>query len=106
MLELYHDKASWADNTDIMGQAAADAIGVGFASVPFPDTTTYQSTVRAALGTDKAPDMFTWWSGYRMEDIAHWPFGDYMLSTDYDMISDYNRIRHLGFHEFVDTGEM
>ncbi len=71
MLELYHDKASWADNTDIMGQAAAEAIGVGFASVPFPDTTTYQSTVRAALGTDKAPDMFTWWSGYRMEDIVN-----------------------------------
>ena len=43
---------------------------------------------------------------HRIEDIAHWPFGDYMLSTDYDMISDYNRIRRLGFHEFVDTGDM
>ena len=43
---------------------------------------------------------------YALEDIAHWPFGDYMLSTDYDMISDYNLIRGLGFHEFVDTGDM
>ena len=43
---------------------------------------------------------------HRLEDIAHWPFGDYMLSTDYDMISDYNRIRRLGFHEFMDTSEM
>jgi nucleoside-diphosphate-sugar epimerase len=43
---------------------------------------------------------------HALEDIAHWPFGDYMLSTDYDMISDYNKIRRLGFHEFVDTEEM
>lgn len=69
-LELYHDKASWAENLDAVGVTAAAQTGVGFASVPYPDTTTYQSTVRAALGTDAPPDMFTWWSGYRMEDLV------------------------------------
>lgn len=69
-LELYHDKSSWAENADQVGKSAAAQIGVGFASVPYPDTTTYQSTVRAALGTDSPPDLFTWWSGYRMEDIV------------------------------------
>ncbi len=68
-LELYHDKSSWAENLDKVGVSAAGQIGVGFASVPYPDTTTYQSTVRAALGTNSPPDLFTWWSGYRMEDI-------------------------------------
>src|SRR5205823_5600737 len=70
ILDLYHDKANWATNADKLGESAAKAINIGFKSVPFPDTTTYQSTVRAALGSDKAPDLFTWWSGYRMEDIV------------------------------------
>jgi len=70
MLDLYHDKASWAPNADKVGALAAQDINIGFKSVPFADTTTYQSTVRAALGTNKAPDLFTFWSGYRMEDIA------------------------------------
>lgn len=70
ILELYHDKANWTDNVDAVGQLAANRIGIGFKSVPYPDTTTYQTTVRQSLGTDRPPDLFTWWSGYRMEDIV------------------------------------
>lgn len=70
VLDLYHDKATWAPNADKVGEAAGKAINVGFKSVPFPDTTTYQSTVRASLSSSKAPDLFTWWSGYRMEDLV------------------------------------
>ena len=69
-LELFHDKATWVDNTDVMGQAAADATGVGFESVVNEDTTNYQATVRASLSSDRAPALFTWWSGFRMEDIV------------------------------------
>ncbi len=70
MIEFYHDKSAWRDNTDIMGQAAAEAIGVGFETITNEDTTNYQATVRASLTTDAAPDLYTWWSGYRMEDIV------------------------------------
>jgi multiple sugar transport system substrate-binding protein len=70
MLELYHDKASWDPNFLTMGELSAADTGVGFVGVPFADTTNYQTTVRAALGTDSAPDLYTWWSGYRMEDIV------------------------------------
>src|SRR5260221_6310117 len=70
VLDLYHDKARWAPDADKVGEAAGKAINVGFKSVPFPDTSTYQSTVRASLSSSKAPDLFTWWSGYRMEDIV------------------------------------
>ena len=69
MIEMYHDKVTWAENTDKMGQAAAAATGVGFTSVANADTTAYQATTRAALSSDKAPDIFSYWSGYRMEDI-------------------------------------
>jgi ABC-type glycerol-3-phosphate transport system substrate-binding protein len=70
MLELFHDKPTWADNSDLMGEAAGEATNVGFVTVPEPDPTTFQATVRASLGGDQAPDLYTWWSGYRMEDIV------------------------------------
>lgn len=70
MLEMYHDKATWQENTDTMGQMAAEQVGVGWTTVASADTTNYQTTVRAALGSDAAPDLYTWWSGYRMEDIV------------------------------------
>lgn len=70
MIELSHDKPSWTPNTDQMGQSAAKATGVGFTTVPYNDPDVYKATVRAALTTDKAPDLFTWWSGYQMEDIV------------------------------------
>ena len=70
MLEMYHDKASWEANTNTMGEMAATDVGVGWTTVASADTTNYQTTVRAALGTDAAPDLYTWWSGYRMEDIV------------------------------------
>ncbi len=40
-----------------------------FTPTPYPDTSTYIAAVRAALPTDKAPDLFTWWSTYRMKDL-------------------------------------
>ncbi|KAA3664640.1 MAG: extracellular solute-binding protein, partial [Chloroflexi bacterium] len=69
IIDLYNDKSSWAENIDVLGQSAAVA-GNGFVSVPYPDTTSYQTTVRASLTTTRPPDMFTWWSGFRMEDIV------------------------------------
>src|SRR5258707_4063526 len=70
VLDLYNDKPTWGTNADKVGDAAGKAINIGFKSVPLPDTTSYQTTVRAAVGSSKAPDLFTWWSGYRMEDIV------------------------------------
>lgn len=39
-------------------------------------------------------------------DVSSWPFADVVFGWDYDLFADGNRIRRLGFHEFVDTGEM
>jgi ABC-type glycerol-3-phosphate transport system substrate-binding protein len=69
VIDLYNDKSTWAESIDVLGESAA-AAGTGFVSVPYPDTTSYQTTVRASLGTKRPPDMFTWWSGFRMEDIV------------------------------------
>jgi nucleoside-diphosphate-sugar epimerase len=40
------------------------------------------------------------------EELAAWPFADYVWGTDYDVMTDTTRIRRAGFHEWVDTEQM
>ncbi len=71
-LILMHDKGgnpNYQPFFEKVGQEAKDAVGVEFTPTPYPDTSTYIAAVRAALPTDKAPDLFTWWSTYRMKDL-------------------------------------
>jgi multiple sugar transport system substrate-binding protein/raffinose/stachyose/melibiose transport system substrate-binding protein len=71
-LVLMHDKGgnpNYVPFFEDMGKQSKAAVGVGFTQTPYPDTNTFQATVRAALPTNKAPDLFTWWSTYRMKDL-------------------------------------
>jgi ABC-type glycerol-3-phosphate transport system substrate-binding protein len=71
-LVLMHDKGGNPDYRPFyeqLGTMAKAAVGVGFTQSPYPDTNAFQAAVRAALPTDKAPDLFTWWSTYRMKDL-------------------------------------
>jgi ABC-type glycerol-3-phosphate transport system substrate-binding protein len=70
-LKIWNDKATWASYYTTVGQASLKAAGVGFKPVEYADTTTYQAAVRTAARTSKAPDLFTWWSGYQMVDIVN-----------------------------------
>jgi multiple sugar transport system substrate-binding protein len=68
-LKFYHDKAGWQDYFIEMGDLAEAAIGVNWEVTPYADTSSYQAAVLAALPTGETPDFFTWWSGYRIEDL-------------------------------------
>lgn len=68
-LQFYHDKANWQDNFVKMSDASATANDISFEPVPYSDTTSYQQVINSSLTTSDAPDLFTWWSGYRMEDM-------------------------------------
>jgi len=68
-LKFYHDKSPWQDFYVKQGDLAEKAIGVNWEATPYSDTTSYQAAVLAALPTSDTPDFFTWWSGYRMEDL-------------------------------------
>jgi ABC-type glycerol-3-phosphate transport system substrate-binding protein len=68
-LNFYHDKDPWQDFFIEQGNLAEAAIGVNWEVTPYSDTTSYQAAVLAALPTDETPDFFTWWSGYRIEDL-------------------------------------
>jgi ABC-type glycerol-3-phosphate transport system substrate-binding protein len=85
MLQLYNDKANWAPWINMAGQSALKAAGVGWKSVPYADTTTYQASIRTSARTSKAPDLFTWWSGWLMKDIV-----DAGLAQDVSALWDRN----------------
>jgi multiple sugar transport system substrate-binding protein len=71
-LIMMHDKGgnpNYQPFYEKVGVDAKAAIGVGFTPTPYPDTSTFIAAVRAALPTNKAPDLFTWWSTYRMKDL-------------------------------------
>ncbi len=71
-LVLMHDKGgnpNYVPFFEQLGKDAQAAVSVGFTQTPYPDTNTFQATVRAALPTSRAPDLFTWWSTYRMKDL-------------------------------------
>ena len=68
-LKFYHDKVNWQDFFVAQGNLAEAAIGVNWDPSPYSDTTSYQAAVLAALPTSDTPDFFTWWSGYRIEDL-------------------------------------
>lgn len=68
-VELFHDKSNWDEYYQQMGELSATAGGPALETVPYSDTTSYQQTILSALPTDDVPGVFTWWSGYRMEDL-------------------------------------
>jgi nucleoside-diphosphate-sugar epimerase len=41
-----------------------------------------------------------------LDNVALWGFADFVFGQDYDVISNTTRLRHSGFHDVVDSGEM
>lgn len=68
-LKFYHDKSPWQDYFTEMSALAEEQIQIAFEPVPYSDTTSFQQVINSSITTSDAPDIFTWWSGYRMEDM-------------------------------------
>lgn len=69
-LGLSNDKVTWKDWFQAEGNAAKQATGLGWKPSEYADTNTYQAAIRTSGGSSKAPDLFTWWSGWLMKDIV------------------------------------
>ena len=72
-LVLMHDKSgspSWGPLFDAMSESARAATGIGFTNTAYPATDIYMSQIRSSLVTSEAPNFFTWWSTYRMKELA------------------------------------
>ncbi|MGI8483382.1 MAG: ABC transporter substrate-binding protein, partial [Thermomicrobiales bacterium] len=68
-LQFFHDKTPWQGFFEKMSEQATKEIDVGWEATPYADTTSYQQVINSSLPTGSGPDLFTWWSGYRMEDM-------------------------------------
>lgn len=68
-LSFSHDKDPWQEFFVEMGDLAEAAISVNWEPTPYSDTSSYQAAILASLPTDQSPDFFTWWSGYRIENL-------------------------------------
>lgn len=68
-LTFLHDKDPWQDFFLEMSGLSSEAIGVGVEPVPYSDTTSYQQVINSSIQSGDTPDLFTWWFGYRLEDM-------------------------------------
>jgi len=72
VLTLMHDKGgnpNFQPYYEAMGDKTKELFGIDIEPIPYPTTDVFMSTVRAALPTSEAPDLFTWWSTYRMKEL-------------------------------------
>lgn len=70
ILNVYNDKANWANSFNKVGQYEAHKYGVGFKSVPYADTTTYQAAIDQAIVGNNPPDLLTWWTGDQFQKLV------------------------------------
>jgi multiple sugar transport system substrate-binding protein len=71
-MQLFHDKLaapSWQGPFERLAELAADQIGLSWETVGYANTDMHQTAVRTSLPTSRAPEMFTWWSDFRMEAL-------------------------------------
>lgn len=69
-LQLSNDKASWLPFFTKEGDAQRKANKISWRMNEYSDTNTYQAAIRTSGSSSKVPDLYTWWSGYLMQDIV------------------------------------
>ncbi len=70
VLTLNNDVATWSDAYDAASAALERRTGSSLAVRAVPNQNTYQQIVRMSAQTDATTDLFKWWNGYRLQDIA------------------------------------
>ena len=71
-LTLMHDKGgtpNFQPYFEDVGKKTKELFGINITPVPYPSTDVFMAAARSALPTNKAPDLFTWWSTYRMKEL-------------------------------------
>ena len=72
-ITLAHDKGNlpgFQRHFEIQGQKAKQAAGVGFEPVAYHNTDLFVHQMNASLPTRDAPELFTWWSTYRVKRLV------------------------------------
>jgi multiple sugar transport system substrate-binding protein len=70
VLTLNNDVATWSDAYSAASDVLERRVGFRLAVRSVPNQSTYQQIVRMSARTDSTTDLFKWWNGYRLQDIA------------------------------------
>lgn len=65
-----NDNSTWQPGYTDASAVLADRIGLELAVRAIPNVSNYQQVVRMSAQTDSTTDLFKWWNGYRLRDIA------------------------------------
>jgi ABC-type glycerol-3-phosphate transport system substrate-binding protein len=71
-ITLIHDKGgtpNFQPYFEAVGKKTKELFGITVTPSPYPSTDVFIAAARSALPTDSAPEMFTWWSTYRMKGL-------------------------------------
>ncbi|HEX2316567.1 MAG TPA: extracellular solute-binding protein [Thermomonospora sp.] len=69
-LKLYNDKGAWSSYFDQMGAQSKQEIGLSMKPVGYTDEPSYTAFIKASFRTKVKPDLFTWQTGGRLEEIV------------------------------------
>ncbi|REE98833.1 ABC transporter substrate-binding protein [Thermomonospora umbrina] len=69
-LRLYNDKGAWSKFFDQMGAQSKQEIGLNMKPVGYTDEPSYTAFIKASFRTKVKPDLFTWSTGGRLEEIV------------------------------------
>jgi multiple sugar transport system substrate-binding protein len=69
-LKLYNDKGAWSKFFDQMGAKSKQEIGLNMKPVGYTDEPSYTAFIKASFRTKVKPDLFTWTTGGRLEEIV------------------------------------
>ena len=69
-LKLYNDKGAWSKYFEEMGAVSKQQIGLSMTPVGYTDEPTYQAFIKASFRTSVKPDLFTWTTGGRLQEIV------------------------------------
>jgi ABC-type glycerol-3-phosphate transport system substrate-binding protein len=69
-LKLYNDKGAWKPYFDQLGSLSKSQIGLSLTPVGYTDENTYEAFIKASFHTNNKPDLFTWSTGGRLQEIV------------------------------------
>jgi ABC-type glycerol-3-phosphate transport system substrate-binding protein len=69
-LKLYNDKGAWSPFFQDVGKLSKEQTGLSMTPVGYTDEPTYEAFIKASFRTNNKPDLFTWSTGGRMEEIV------------------------------------
>lgn len=69
-VNFYTDKAAWEPQFLEVSDLSADSIGLSMEFTGYSDANQYDAFIRQSFRTDEKPDLFTWHTGSKLEELV------------------------------------